>query len=277
MIVDNQSTDGGVELALSVRPDAVVARSENRGFGAGCNLGAQNSSGDVLLFLNPDAMLGSGALESLAERALESPSPIVGPELQSADGSVLHVVRRRRTIPMEIGSAIPGLQRFLPDSAKRDIPSEDPVYSEGGEVSYLQGACMAIDRGVFDRLGGFDERFFLYFEEEDLCLRAKQIGSPSVYEPAAKVTHLWGTSIGKVSGLSFHHLGRSRVIFYRKWFSAPAAVVATAAVTIGGALTLLEVWLRLRFRPTDTLRARFESHRAHLRGIRSGITVGQGG
>ena len=273
ILVDNASSDDGVQRALSVRPDAVVIRSENRGFGAGCNLGARQSSGEVLVFLNPDAVLRPGALEILAERTAQSPPPIVGPELQAADGSVLHAVRRARTPLADVALGMPVVSRFLPASVSRDLPSEHPIYARGGDVSYVQGACIAVDKALFDRLGGFDERFFLYFEEEDLCLRAKQLGSPTIYDPDAKVMHLWGTSIGKVSGLAGYHIGRSRLIFYSKWFTAPAAVAGGVGVLLGVCLKLLQLKIRLMIRDSEELRARLDAQLAQIRGMRAGLKL----
>jgi len=273
ILVDNASSDDGVQRALSVRPDAVVIRSENRGFGAGCNLGVSHSSGDVLIFLNPDAVLHPGALEIIAERTAQSPPPIVGPELQAADGTVLHAVRRARTPLSDVALGMPVVSRFLPTSMSRDLPDQDPIYSQGGEVSYVQGACFAVEKALFERLGGFDERFFLYFEEEDLCLRAKQLGSPTIYEPDAKVMHLWGTSIGKVSGLAGYHVGRSRVIFYRKWFAAPTAVASGVGVLLGAGLTLSQLKLRVMIGDSEALRERIDAQLAQIRGLRAGLKV----
>jgi GT2 family glycosyltransferase len=216
VVVDNASHDDGVQVARAARPDAAILDTGNRGFGAGCNLGARNASGDLLLFVNPDCVLEDGAVEALAERLASLPGGIVGPALLTMEGELRHVCRRRSQPPQDVAALLPIVWKRPPAFARRDLPATHPVYRHGGPVDYLQGACMLLRRTDFIAAGGFDEDFFLFSEEEDLCDRLRARGGECVYEPRARVRHAWGASTAQVEHGAVYHYYRSRAIFYRK-------------------------------------------------------------
>jgi N-acetylglucosaminyl-diphospho-decaprenol L-rhamnosyltransferase len=222
-----------------VRRDARVIRAGcNRGFGAGCNLGAANASGDVLVFLNPDAAIDEESLLILARAAVESGVGLAGPRIVDASHredtrarnwstptvDVLHLLLPRRWIP----------NRFL-----RDLPRSDLRYVRGGDVPYIQGSCMAISRSVFFSAGAFDEHFFLYGEEEDLARRLASHNRTSKLVPDATATHIGGTSTAQVDNFATRQLFRSTILIYRKHSSTAAA--AGGALVLCLALTLLLV------------------------------------
>ena len=175
----------------------------------------------TLIFLNPDAVPEPGALELLAARVRRDRRAVFGPELLTADGSVRFLCRKRSLLRHEAGDLIPGLHRVMPSAWRRDLPPDSPVYEAGGSVAYLQGACIAIDRQMFGSLGGFDEDFFLYAEEEGLCARVRANGGEAVYEPRARVRHIAGTSSAQSESpaarrLAVFHRFRSRIVLFRK-------------------------------------------------------------
>jgi GT2 family glycosyltransferase len=233
VVVDNASTDGGASLVKQLRPEArVVELEENRGFGAGCNAGARVAEGGVVVFLNPDATLEPGALERLEATVRRRPLDIVGPAIFGVGGE-LRAVCRRRSLPLyEIAELLPLAHRWLPSRLRRDLPREAPVYRSGGEVAYLQGACLGMRRSRFLDVGGFDERFFLYSEEEDLCDRMRAAGSRCIYEPRAAVRHRWGTSTAKTGLSATFHLYRSRVLLYRKRYGSTGGTTAGVAIAV---------------------------------------------
>lgn len=231
VLVDNASPDDSVAAAVRVRPDATVVRSaSNDGFGAGCNKGARSASRDVLLFLNPDTELLPGAVEELARLVGRTPNAIFGPALfDGADR--LRVVCRRKSMPLhEAMDLLPSLRRLLPSGLLQDLPASSAVYRSGGEVDYVQGACMAMSREFFLRLGGFDERFFLYSEEEDLCDRARALGGRCLYVPTSAVRHTWGSSTRAAATVSAKHRFRSAVLLYGKRGGRRSAFFATAVI-----------------------------------------------
>jgi GT2 family glycosyltransferase len=169
IVVDNCSEDGTVEYLRTAHPWARVIESpENLGFGRGCNLGLDSSSTPYVLLLNPDAVLPSEALETLIGFLDAHPGAgvvgpaILGPEgLQHAGGLptprsiILHAAR--------LSDGHPGHRRI--------VPGEPPF-----QTNWLSGAILLIRRTMLERLGGFDPRFFLYFEETDLFRRAVEGG-----------------------------------------------------------------------------------------------------
>ncbi len=241
IVVDNASDRSGTEAVIwESRPNArLVALERNVGFGAGCNVGAHLAKRETLIFLNPDTAPEPGALELLVARAQRDRKAVFGPELVAPDGSIRFLCRKRSLLRHEISDLIPGLHRVAPPSWQRDLPPESPVYQDGGPVVYLQGACIAINRQAFRLVGGFDEDFFLYGEEEGLCARVRAVGGQAIYEPRARVRHIAGTSSARAKGssarrLSVFHRFRSRIVLFRKTRGFPGGLLA--AVVIASAL-----------------------------------------
>lgn len=217
IVVDNASEDNGAAVVEAAYPRSTLLREQtNRGFGAGCNIGAHRASGDVLIFLNPDTVVEEPALDTLAQAVRHGRQRVVGPALLDVAGNVRHVARRRTTVIHEVTDLVPALRGVLPTSWRRDLPPTDPIYRYGGRVAYVQGACIAVSRSTFEEVGGFDEAFFLYSEEEDFCDRVTEIGGTAMYEPRARVRHLWGASTQKAGSVPAFHRFRSAVLLQRK-------------------------------------------------------------
>jgi GT2 family glycosyltransferase len=225
VVVDNRSTDDIEATVRDVRADArLILNAENRGFGAACNVGAKESTRPLLLFLNPDASIHGESLDTLVTRLLrERCKAMVGPAILGRDGETKYVCRRFSRPLADILGLVPLIARRIPPHARVDIPAGDRVYHVGGHVDYLQGACLLITRQVYERVGGFDERFFLYSEEEDLALRLRRHGIPCYYEPAASAFHAWGTSTAKLGTTSVHHFYRSKVLLHTKYLGRARA------------------------------------------------------
>ncbi|MGH7922560.1 MAG: glycosyltransferase family 2 protein [Candidatus Dormibacteraceae bacterium] len=168
VVVDNCSADGSVSAAVQRYPDIrVVEMGSNVGFGAAANAGATASSGDVLLFLNPDVVLMPGAVGRLAEATLRL-GGIVGPLLKVGPDHHL-----------EFGATINHL------GMPRAINSP-------GQPLYVPGSVLALTRRDFNRLGGFDSRYFLFVEDVELCWRALRAGLEVAVVPEARGTHRGG-------------------------------------------------------------------------------------
>jgi hypothetical protein len=231
VLVDNASSDDVAATARAVRPDTVVIElTTNIGFGGGCNVGARRATGDVVIFLNPDCRPQPGAIEALSARASEDPTSIFGPALLDADGTLRSNLRRASRPYHEILEGLPSAARWVPIRWRRDLPADDPRYRDGGQVDYLQGACLAIARERFLLVGGFDEDFFLYSEEETLCLAVRARGGSCVYVPEVAVSHTEGTSTTAVRAFALRHLFRSRAIFFRKRYGELRGLLAIIAI-----------------------------------------------
>jgi N-acetylglucosaminyl-diphospho-decaprenol L-rhamnosyltransferase len=244
VVVDQSSSDDSIAVARSVRPDAVViSAGSNRGFGSGCNLGAANAHSDVLIFLNPDASFAEGAAKSLAQRARVD-NALVGPLILDENG--LDQTRARFwSTPLSVLGEV-----CLPTSLnkvllKRDIPPKAAIYREGGRVPYIQGTCMAVGAENFWRAGGFDERLFLYHEEELLARRLERIDVSAVLEPTASTTHLGARSTSQVRDFAAGQYYRSAVLatmsHHSGWIAVPTAIALWLLLTMMALLTPLRM------------------------------------
>ncbi|HKP06155.1 MAG TPA: glycosyltransferase family 2 protein [Microbacterium sp.] len=188
VVVDNASEDGTVAL-LSGRDDCVLVRSRNDGYAAGINRAvAASPPSRAILILNPDATLDPDSVPRMMS-ALAAPGVgIIAPRVREEDGSLSPTLRRRPTLARVGGLSFTRLPVF----AER---IEDPAeYEHEHEVDWAVGAILLVDADCFAALKGMDESYFLYSEETDFSLRAKDAGWATVYSPAAGAMHVGGGS-----------------------------------------------------------------------------------
>lgn len=216
VVVSQEATDGVQELVRRDRPGAqVIASGRNRGFGAGCNLGAANATGDVLVFLNPDARLTEGSLDTLVAATLAGDETLTGPRIVDDDGNDITRARNWSTPWTDVVDLLVPLD-LRPIKWRRDIPPENEVYRTGGPVAYVQGACMAIGHSRFAEIGGFDEELFLFGEEEHLAQQLARFGHCARLEPRASIVHTEHTSLAKTAGFFVEQYFRTRAILNRR-------------------------------------------------------------
>ena len=234
VVVDNASGDEiGARLAREGLRARVVEEASNRGYGAGCNRGALESSKALLLFLNSDAEVRPGAVAELA-RALtaDASSAAVGPRLSNADGSLQRSIQRRPT-PWRIFCESSGLALLAGGRGPfRGHWRTREDHARPQEVEDLMGAALLIRRDAFEEAGGFDEGYFLYAEETDLLTRLARTGRRILFDPEAEVVHVGGASTG---GIRFEdlHAGLRR---YTEKFHGPGAARFSFAVLKAGAV-----------------------------------------
>ncbi len=196
VVVDNGSRDGSLdELRRRVPDVSVVDPGRNLGYGAAANRGAAATNAPTLLVCNPDLEVGPGSIGVLAEALATRPGcGLVGPLIRDAGGRRYPSARRFPALTDAAGHALLGL--FAPDN--RFTRSYHQAHlaetSAVEEVDWLSGACLLLKRSAFEEVGGFDESYFMYAEEVDLCWRLARAGWTSAYVPAAEVTHLQGVS-----------------------------------------------------------------------------------
>jgi len=192
IVVDNQSSDHSASIVRNGYDRVVVIENgHNDGFAKGCNIGLQKAVGEFILFLNPDTLLSKGACRQLID-VMESGENIgvIGPRINSdISGSYYHSARRFSSPPKDLISYIPG-SRYLtrPHEIMMSIRKK-PV-----DVDWVSGCAFMVSRALLQKTGTFDESYFLFSEEEDLCRRAKTAGWRVVYHPQAVVTHFEGKS-----------------------------------------------------------------------------------
>jgi N-acetylglucosaminyl-diphospho-decaprenol L-rhamnosyltransferase len=215
IVVDHGSTDGTLELVERRFPDVTVLRRENRGYGAGLNAGVEASSSPFVLLLNSDAWAVEGALERLVAFAEAHPrAGAVGPRSRHPDGSLQHTVRGFPTL-WRLATEYFFLRKLAPRSrALNSFYAAGFAHDEPRRADWVMGYAMLIRREAFDVVGGFDEDFFMFSEETDLCRRLWDAGWEVWFTPEAEFTHVGGASH---KGLMFDENVSGHIRFLAKY------------------------------------------------------------
>ncbi|MHB8759489.1 MAG: glycosyltransferase family 2 protein [Thiobacillus sp.] len=241
VIVDNGSTDGSLEsLASASLPLRIIRNRDNKGFAAACNQGAQDSSADYLLFLNPDTRLFADSLSvplAFMEAALNQSVGICGIQLIDEHDEVSRSCARFPT-PRMIFSKIFGLDRLLPRIFQSHF-MEEWGHKENREVDHVIGAFFLVRRHLFEQLNGFDERFFVYLEDLDFSLRAKKSGWTSHYLADARAYHKGGGTSEQVKARRLFYSLRSRILYGYKHFTPVQATLLLVSTLCFEPLTRL--------------------------------------
>jgi N-acetylglucosaminyl-diphospho-decaprenol L-rhamnosyltransferase len=230
-VVDNGSSDGSL-ASIADLPVRALESGRNGGFGFGCNLGARAGTAPYVLFVNPDARLDAAALWRMAAVLdVESDVAIVGPRILDADGSLVPSRRRYQRAGSTWAQAL-FVHRVLRRARWANEIIHDPaVYERAGDAEWLSGACLLVRRDVLERMGGFDEGFFLYCEDMDLCARVRAAGLLVRYEPGALARHEGGHSAPRTS--LYAVLARSRMRFANKHAGRASAALQHVGLTVG--------------------------------------------
>jgi N-acetylglucosaminyl-diphospho-decaprenol L-rhamnosyltransferase len=231
IVVDNASEDASLATVANVAV-ATIAQGENRGFAFGCNRGWRRGSAPAVLFLNPDARIDAASLRRLAAVLQEDASVgLVAPCITGEDGSVEPSLRRFPRLRSTYARAF-FLHRLLPHAAWTDeIVREPDAYTRPGTVEWVSGACVLARRSVLEELGGWDEGFFLYGEDVDLCRRVWRAGYTVRFEPSARAVHIGGASAPRAQLLPL--LAASRVRYARLHHGRTGAALERAGVALG--------------------------------------------
>jgi GT2 family glycosyltransferase len=234
-VVDNASSDDSAAgLEALPLPLQVIRNRRNVGFAAACNQGAAGSTADYLVFLNPDTRLFANTLEEVAQFMGSDRAAsigICGAQIIGEDGRPAISCARFPTLRVLSGK-ITGLNRLLP----RRFPSHHLPPAETAQsrvVDQVIGAFFFVRRDLFVRLGGFDTRYFLYFEEVDFALRARQIGASTYFLKEATVMHAENVSSNKVLDLRLYHSLRSRCLYAAEhWARRETLVLLLLTLTV---------------------------------------------
>jgi GT2 family glycosyltransferase len=202
----------------------LLANPTNRGFSGGNNDGIRRSQGRTLLLLNPDTEMQPGALAALLATLDSAPDVgVAGPRLLNPDGTVQPSRRRFPTLATALLESTP-LQPYFPDHPllRRYYVADQPDDREQ-DVDWITGACMLVRRSVIEQVGGFDEGYFMYSEELDLCRRIKGAGWRIVYQPAAVVVHDESQSADQDVPARHLRFNRSKIRYVLRWHGRTAA------------------------------------------------------
>jgi len=209
IVVDNHSTDGSAEILQKNHPDIRLLRNhKNLGFSKANNQGLRASSGNYILIINPDTRLYSNSIKKLLAEIKKSPDiGGVGPAL----------INNKKDVQVSFGGRV----NFFSEALKKTFLNRFYKYQlkkngKKRDVEWLSAACFMSTQEVLKKAGMFDEKFFLYFEDIDLCKRIRKEGWRLVYQPEAKVFHEGGASTKKRKLNSRFYYRKSQLYFYRK-------------------------------------------------------------
>lgn len=231
IVVDNGSTDGSAQMVRAEFPDArVIQNTDNVGFARACNQGIAATTAPYVLLLNSDARVVAGSVRAMVSCAQARPrSAVVGGLIRNEDGSFQASFIDFPSMVQEL-LMLTGLGRLLYGPW---YPSHDAQEHGGAvRVAWVTGAAMLVRRAAMTEVGGFDERFFMYAEEMDLCCRCIRAGWEVWYEPGAVILHLGGASSRSQPAQREIQLYSSRVRFYGvhsgRWHARLAAALIVA-------------------------------------------------
>lgn len=241
VVVDNASKDDSIEgLENLALPLKIIRNNENIGFPAACNKGAKNSKADYLLFLGPDTKLFNNSLMgplAYMEKLGNEKTGICGIQLVDEKGAVRRTCSRFPTLVHFISKVL-GLNQLFPNLFPSTCMTEwDHMKSK--IVDQVMGAYFLVRRSLFKELGGFDERFFLYFEDVDFSLQAFKAGWKSVFLSESKAYHKGGGISDQVKAKRLFYSLRSRILYgykHFKWLTATILMLLTL---------FIEPWTRL--------------------------------
>jgi N-acetylglucosaminyl-diphospho-decaprenol L-rhamnosyltransferase len=242
VVVDNSSTDGSVDDLLRAQPGVRVVRSGgNLGYARAANLGIAATGAPVVAVLNPDTVLAPGVGAALTAGFATDPDlGAAGPRLHNTDGTVYPSARQ---IPSMVDAVGHGLLFFVwrdnPFTRRYRETGADP--DRPRDVDWVSGAAVWLRRAALDDVGGWDERYFMYVEDVDLCWRLRRGGWRVAYEPAGIVEHLLGVSTASrpYRMIAEHH--RSLLRFASVRFTGGKRALlgpAAAFLTARGALAM---------------------------------------
>lgn len=220
VVVDNASTDGSADDLESLPlPITVIRNTENRGFGAACNQGAAGSNADYLLFLNPDTRLNSDSLRRpivFLDQAAHARVGVCGIRLVDERGETARHCAKQAT-PAMFWSRLLGLDRIAPGRFPTHMMS-DWDHDDSRDVDHVMGAYYLIRQALYQRLSGFDERFFVYLEDLDLSQRVRQADYGIHYLADAQAFHKGGGTSQQVKARRLFYSLNSRLLFAFKHF-----------------------------------------------------------
>lgn len=228
IVVDCASADSSAAMVRADFPQVkLIASDQNLGYAKGNNVGVAAATGDFLFLLNPDTRLAPDALALLRNHLMANPAAgVVAPQLLWPAGQT-QSSRRKFPTPATLFWESTLLEQWFPANPivrrykMADFPADQPA-----PVDWAVGAALFIRREVWQAVGGFDESFFMYFEETDWFRRCAQAGWRAGYLPAARVIHYEGQSSGQVVAARTIRFQRSKIRYAQKWFGPGWAVVA---------------------------------------------------
>jgi N-acetylglucosaminyl-diphospho-decaprenol L-rhamnosyltransferase len=246
VVVDNRSRDrsldGIQEMVSGIR---VIKNADNRGYGRACNQGVRATSAPFVCLLNPDVIPEPGSISAMVAALQDRPrAGVLGPRLKNPDGTYYPSCRVVPNLKVALGHAVFGL---ISDNNRfsRAYKLLDFDHGEEREVDWVSGAAMMMRRQAFAEVGGFDEGFFMYVEDVDVCARMNQAGWRAVYYPFAEMVHHVAGSSRRTPYKMIRHHHMSHMRFAAKQATTPARLLLLPLILVGLFLRMLLAWANL--------------------------------
>ncbi|MEI6378965.1 MAG: glycosyltransferase family 2 protein [Candidatus Falkowbacteria bacterium] len=247
-VVDNGSADGSAEMVKRQFAQVkLIANKKNLGFAKANNLALKKAKGEWLLLLNPDMKLKPDTLSNFLNWVKKNKPAIAGCKLVDSQGRLVRHVRRFPTLFDQAIIAMK-LAHLMPSLLGRYLYT-DFDYSKAAQVDSIRGSFFAISRSTYKKLGGLDERYFIWFEEVDYCRQAREAGLAVWYTPAAEAVDLIGQGFKQVGhSVKQRYMKQSMIKYFAKWQGGKAAWAIRLAWLFGSAVNLIGKPLGLKSR-----------------------------
>lgn len=270
-VVDNNSSDGSVEFLYETYPHEafpelhIIANKDNPGFGKANNQAFVQSKGTYVLYLNPDTFVGENALRDCLEFMQQHPDAgCLGVKMLNADGSFALESRRGVPTPWASFCKISRMSKLFPKNRYfgryylQHLPVDKPA-----EVEIISGACMMVKRDVVEKVGIFDEDYFMYCEDTDLAYRMLKSGYQNYYLPT-QILHYKGESTRRYSYAYVNMFYKAILIFFRKHFSSHLFLLRTliyiAIYVLAGLSFVRKQYSQLKY----YIKKKFAPHKTRL-------------
>jgi len=245
IVVDNYSQDKTIEIVKKSKNTILISNKVNLGFAKGTNVGIKKSKGDKILVLNPDTVISTGSIGKLLNCQTRLNADIVGGKLLKNNGSIHNSFVRKPDLLTGIFD-FTNLRKIIPFDFfhKQHYYLHEKYPNKGIEVDAVSGAYMLVNREVFESIGLFDENFFMYLEDIDFCVRAKQSGLKVVFCPKSVILHEGGASSNNADKINHKAWSDSRKYYFSKHFSKVENMVIQKVFILDDNLTVL--WRKIR-------------------------------
>lgn len=227
IIVDNASVDGSVDYIREIYPEVrLIESKENLGFTGGNNLGVKYAKGSYILLLNNDTVVQCSLQPMLNKMRDKSNLGVLGCHLRYGDGRVQESIGYEHT-PLNLVLSWVGISRFTSGKrVSRTVSRDNPAYDTSlVQADWVSGACMMLPHLVWDEIFGFDERYFMYVEDVDLCRRVREKGYEVAYTNSVQVTHFEGGGKVWIGERALVNTSESYCLYVSKFYKFPVTVL----------------------------------------------------
>lgn len=243
-VVDNDSTDKTSQILKKIKFINLHMQDNNSGFSKGINLGIRKSKGKLILILNPDTIIKKDSIINLINCHLESKSGITGGKTIKKDGSAHGSYVREPNIFTLLFDYTNMRKLILGDMFHKRHYYHELIPKETTSVDAVSGSYMLIDKKVISKIGYFDEKFFMYLEDVDFCLRAKKHGYRISYCSDSIITHIGGASSNNKDKINYSAWNSSRSYYTRKNFGLLTNAVIQPIFFIDEMIS--KIWRKIR-------------------------------